>query len=91
MKKYLIALMVLMQSLMTGCSYHTVPEKPEAVIVERTSPPYPGAAWVDNEYRWEGQRYVVVPGHWVKAAGVWVPGHWLETRRGFRWVPGHWK
>jgi len=76
----------------TGCSSEkTIATKPVAVTVERTAPPFPDAVWIDNEYRWDGTTYVIVPAHWSKPNGTWVQGHWKTTSKGYVWVSGYWK
>ena len=92
MKKLIEALSVGLFLFILGCYVeHTVPVQPTAAVVERTEPPFTGAVWIDNEYRWDNSTYVVVPAHWERAQGVWVPGHWKKTSRGYTWVAGHWK
>lgn len=56
--------------------------------------PHPGWAWHPGYYRWDGARYIWVPGAYVappRPGGVWVPGHWRNTPRGYIWVEGHWR
>jgi hypothetical protein len=94
MKKVLIGLFsAAVISVIAACSttVHSVSSKPDAVVVARTEAPYPDAIWVDNEYRWDGGTYVVVPAHWERTQGVWVPGYWKEVPGGYTWVSGHWK
>ncbi len=69
---------------------HTVSIKPETAVVQRTSPPFENGVWIDNEYRWDGTTYVIVPAHWEKSRGTWVPGHWKSTPKGYTWIHGHW-
>ena len=57
-------------------------------------PPGPGYVWMAGYHRWEGARYVWVPGHYILPPGRyhrWIPGHWRQTRRGWVWVEGHWR
>jgi len=75
---------------LTGCEERVVATKPDEVKVERTAPPFSGAVWIDNEYRWDGRTYVIVPAHWSKPNGTWVPGHWKQSSKGYAWIPGHW-
>ena len=74
-----------------SASMHTVSSKPDGGVVARTESPFTDAVWVENEYRWDGNTYIVVPAHWEKSRGTWVPGYWKETSGGYTWVPGHWK
>ena len=56
--------------------------------------PHPGWVWQGGYYRWDGARYVWVPGTYVAAprpGAVWVPGHWRNTPHGYVWVEGHWR
>ena len=56
--------------------------------------PQPGWVWQPGYHRWDGARYVWVPGAYVAPPrpGVrWIPGHWRNTPRGYVWVEGHWR
>src|SRR5579875_303012 len=58
-------------------------------------PAPPGAGWVWRAgfWRWNGYRWVWVPGHYVRVPrpGLhWIPGHWVRRPRGWFWVAGHW-
>lgn len=90
MKKLSIMLAICI-GMFTSCSERTVAVKPEPVIMEHTAPPFAGAVWIDNEYRWDHGTYLVVPGHWMRTNRGWVPGHWTPARRGFRWQRGHFR
>lgn len=51
-------------------------------------------AWHAGYNRWDGHRYVWVPGEYVappRPHARWVPGHWRNTPRGYVWVEGHWR
>jgi hypothetical protein len=66
---------------------------PPKVIVENPGPARPGYYWDPGHWRWNGARYVWVPGHYVAVPherAHWVPGHWVERPRGWVWVEGHW-
>lgn len=76
---------------LTACSVHTVPEQPDAVIIEKPAAPSPDVVWVADEWRWDGTTYVLVPGHYVSHRGAFVPGHWKHTKKGHKWVRGHWR
>ena|SRR5579875_3798816 len=57
-------------------------------------PPHPGWVWQPGYHRWDGGRYVWVPGAYVAPPhphAYWVPGHWRNTPRGYIWVEGHWR
>lgn len=75
-----------------GCAVTVVTEEPPPPQVEvRTVAPGPKAVWIDGHWRWNGHRYVWVPGFWeAHARGTWVSGHWDRRGRGHVWVPGHW-
>jgi len=50
--------------------------------------------WRGGYNRWDGGRYVWVPGSYVAPphrGARWVPGHWRHTRRGYIWIEGHWR
>jgi hypothetical protein len=75
-----------------SAAYVYVQVGPPAPIVE-TAPavPGPGYVWVGGYWRWNGVRYVWVPGGWVRHPGAWCPGHWRHLPdHGWYWVPGHW-
>jgi WXXGXW repeat (2 copies) len=80
----------------------------QAQVVVRIGPPpprpvevvppvpheHPGWAWHDGYHRWDGNRYVWVPGSYVEppyAHARWVRGHWDERHGGYVWVEGHWR
>jgi len=68
---------------------------PPPVVVEHPGPrPHEGFVWVGGYHRWDGARYVWVPGHWVEPPrrhAEWVPGHWRHEAGGWYWVEGHWR
>jgi hypothetical protein len=59
-------------------------------------PPGPQAAymvWQPGRWRWNGNRYVWINGHYARAPrahAVWVDGHWVARHGRWVWVPGHW-
>jgi hypothetical protein len=63
---------------------------------EAVPPPPPSAypmAWQPGYWRWGGNQYLWVPGHYVRTprpAAVWVPGHWAARGGQWVWIPGHW-
>lgn len=69
------------------------PERP----VETIPPPpheHPNWAWHDGYHRWDGNRYVWVPGYYVEpphAHAHWVRGYWEHRPDGYIWVEGHWR
>lgn len=68
---------------------------PPAAIVERPGRPlHPGWVWVGGAYRWDGARYVWVPGRWVhppRPRAVWVPGGWVPRGGGYVFIGGGWR
>ena len=55
---------------------------PPAHVVERVPPPpheHPNWAWHEGYHRWDGNRY------------VWVPGRWELRRTGYRYVNAYWE
>ncbi len=68
---------------------------PPAPVVERRGPPpRAGFVWVGGYHRWGGQRYVWVPGRWMRPPrprAVWVPGRWVHRRGGYVFVQGRWR
>ncbi len=68
---------------------------PPPVVVEHPGPP-PGAGfvWVGGYHRWDGGRYVWVPGHYDRPphpGAHWRPGRWEHRHDGYRWHEGRWK
>jgi hypothetical protein len=67
---------------------------PPPIRVERVPPPPgPGFVWEGGYWRWNGVRYVWVPGryaHGPRVGAHWVPGHWVHRPGGWVWVEGHW-
>jgi YXWGXW repeat-containing protein len=72
-----------------------VVKAPPGDVVE-VVPAQPGAGyvWIRGHYRWDGDDYRWVPGHWgIVPTGYreWVPGHWAERHDQWFWVEGHWR
>lgn len=91
----------LLVATMSACS---PPPPPGVVYVARRPPPRraevigsrpaPGHVYVRGFWRWQGDDYIWVPGHWsVVERGFreWVPGSWRHGRRGWYYVDGHWR
>jgi len=68
---------------------------PPAPIVEPVpAPPVAGYVWRPGYWRWNGVRYVWLPGGYVAppyAGAFWVTGHWGPRGAGWVWIPGHWR
>lgn len=70
----------------------TPPPPPQAEMVP--APTSERMSWDRGHWRWDGYRYVWVPGHYVErpyAQSVWVPGHWVQRPEGWVWEEGHWR
>jgi hypothetical protein len=68
---------------------------PPAPIVETPGPPpFGGAVWIGGYHRWDGGRYVWVPGRWdhpPHPGARWEAGRWVHGRDGYRWREGRWR
>ena len=98
MKKHLITLagsLLLAGSLAAGAQVYVHIGPPPPPVREVVPPqPHPGWVWQPGYHRWDGARYVWVPGAYAAPPrpGVrWVPGHWRNTPHGYVWVDGHWR
>ena len=100
MKKTLLAAAIggimLSASLAAGAQI-VVRVGPPPRIVERVPPPPPEHrdwAWHAGYHRWDGERYVWVPGTYVEPPhghARWVEGHWAHRGGGWVWIEGHWR
>jgi hypothetical protein len=97
MKKTLLAAVggfVLSASLAAGAQIVVRIGPPPPRVVETVPPPPgPGYAWHGGYHRWDGQRYVWVPGRYERVPyehAHWVDGHWDRRHGGYVWVEGHW-
>lgn len=69
------------------------PPPPRPVEVVPVAP-HPGWVWQPGYHRWDGVRYVWVPGHFAEppyARARWIPGHWDRRGGGYVWIDGHWR
>jgi WXXGXW repeat (2 copies) len=51
------------------------------------------AYWVDGRWRWDGQEFGWVPGHYQDAprrVATWQAGHWERDRAGWTYIDGRW-
>lgn len=91
----LLCMAVLALPLASAAHAQYATSAPPPPVAEQPGPtPYGGAAWIPGHQRWNGRRYVWVPGHYVHArrpGAVYVPGRWVQSRRGWAWRPGHWR
>jgi hypothetical protein len=98
MKKQLL-IAVLASAFTLGAAHAQVVVRvgPPAPIVEAVPPPppeHPGWAWHSGYHRWDGERYVWVPGVYEAPphpGGVWVAGRWVSHGGGYVWREGHWR
>jgi hypothetical protein len=71
-----------------------VKEAPPALREEtRGAAPSTGDVWIAGDWKYDGAKYVWVPGSWQRPAAsdlTWVPGAWLKTSSGHEYIPGHW-
>ncbi|MBV9201214.1 MAG: YXWGXW repeat-containing protein [Alphaproteobacteria bacterium] len=55
--------------------------------------PSPQALWKYGHWRWNGQKYVWVPGLYVQRPSPtanWIPDYWEQGPKGWMWVEGQW-
>jgi len=98
MRKQLLtaALAVVMTAATAAGAQHVYVRVGPPVPPREVVPPPPHAGWVWHRgyHRWDGARYVWVPGTYVEPPyrhARWVPGHWRRGPRGYYWVEGHWR
>lgn len=67
---------------------------PPAARVEVVPPPPVGPhrwVWVPGYWRWNGNRYVWLPGQYVRRThGNWRSGYWAHRPGGWVWIGGRW-
>jgi YXWGXW repeat-containing protein len=66
---------------------------PPARVVETVPARRRGFVWQGGYQRWNGHRYVWVPGRYARppyARAGWVSSRWAHSPRGYYFVPGHW-
>lgn len=96
MKKIALA-MLLFFSLLPAASFAQVVIRvaPPAAIIERPGlPPERGFVWVAGYQRWDGGRYVWVPGRWERPPhphARWVAARWVYRHGTWRMIEGHWR
>lgn len=67
---------------------------PPPIVEHPGPPPHPGNVWIAGYYRWDGEHYVWVRGHYDSPPSphdVWVAHSWEHTSRGWVLVQGHWR
>lgn len=69
------------------------PPAPQSVVVVGRAPG-PKYVWIGGYQRWNGSRYVWVPGRWIvppRAGAVWVAPRWVPRNGGYVFVAGRWR
>lgn len=87
------AALILAGSLSAGAQVYVRVGPPAPLREVVPAPVHPGWVWQPGYHRWDGVRYVWVPGAYAappRAGLRWRPGHWRNGRRGYVWVEGHW-
>jgi hypothetical protein len=67
---------------------------PPAVVERPGPPPEHGQVWIAGYYRYEGDHYLWVPGHWEhppRRHAVWVPHRWEHHHGEWILIEGHWR
>ncbi len=62
--------------------------------VEVVPAPRPGYIWRPGHWRWDGGRYLWVPGAYLlRQHGwhAWVEGHWAMRGGRWVWIEPHWR
>lgn len=96
MKKTAMAVLLAL-TLLPAASYSQVVIRigPPPVIVEHPGPPPErGFIWIGGYHRWDGERYVWVPGHYERPPrpGMrWVAHRYVRRGGGWVFVEGHWR
>ena len=96
MKKFLPTLLLAV-TLLPAASFAQVVVRvgPPAPIVEtRPARPGPEFEWIAGYHRWDGARYVWVPGRWdhrPHPGAHWVAHRWVHRNGGYVLVEGHWR
>jgi hypothetical protein len=67
---------------------------PRPLVEKRLVAPGPGYVWIAGFHRWDGARYVWVPGRWELPPhphAHWVAHRWVHRHGGWVLVEGHWR
>ncbi len=68
---------------------------PPPVVVEHPGPPpEAGVVWVSGYHRWDGARYVWVPGRYERPphrGAHWVAHRWVRVHDHWEMREGHWR
>ncbi len=71
---------------------HVGPPRP--LVERRPIAPGAGYAWRGGYNRWDGNRYVWVPGEYLappRPHAFYVQGRWAHSPRGYYWREGYWR
>ncbi len=69
------------------------PPAPQSVVVVGHAPG-PKYVWIGGYHRWNGSRYIWVPGKWIvppRHGAVWVAPRWVPRNGGYVFVAGRWR
>lgn len=67
---------------------------PRAIVEHPVRAPGAGYVWTSGYHRWDGGRYVWVPGAWVRPPrphARWERAHWVHRGGGYVFVEGRWR
>ena len=67
---------------------------PRPVFEAHLVRPGPSYVWIDGYQRWNGARYVWVPGAWVvppRPHAHWVEPRYVHRHGGWVYLAGHWR
>jgi hypothetical protein len=96
MKKTVLALLLAL-TLFPAASFAQVVIRigpPPPVVEVRGVPPERGFVWIDGYHRWDGARYVWVPGRWERPphpGARWVAHKWVHRHGEWVLIEGHWR
>lgn len=80
---------------MAQVSIRIGPPPPQREVIPARPMGHRDWVWQPGYQRWDGRRYVWVPGAYAAPpyrGARWVPGHWRNGGpRGWVWIPGHWR
>ncbi|MGA2251570.1 YXWGXW repeat-containing protein [Terracidiphilus sp.] len=96
MKKFALAALLGLSLLPAALNAQVVVRiAPPVAVVEHPGPrPGPGYEWVAGYHRWDGARYVWVPGRYDRpphAGAHWVAHRWVHRNGGYVLQEGHWR
>ncbi len=77
-----------------GAEYVVTSPPPRARYEEIPVSRYPGQAWVQGHWRWNGNSWVWTPGHWERPPrmnAVWVAPQYYTTNGQRYWRTGYWQ